>query len=399
MMIDTSWVRQEAAALQEQMVRDRRWLHSHPEVGEHLPGTVGYVESRLEEMGIAYRELCDSGLVVLLGGKHPGKCLIVRADMDALPMREESGLPFASQCDAAHTCGHDLHTAMMLAVCRILKEHEDEIQGTVKAVFQPAEENFRGAAKMLESGLLEDPKVDAAVTLHVNSMSPYPVGALSLMPAGPILASCDTYRIEVEGVGGHGAYPAKCVDPISIGAHILVALQQINARELTRDEPIVLTQGSFHSGKAPNIIPSSAVIEGTLRTFDEDLRQRCLKRVEEIVTSVGEMYRAKATFTVMGGCSPMVNDPGLRSDALRYFREMLGEDMVFEKKEVGMASEDFGNVIKYVPGIQITLVAGSTLDGAKYQQHHPKVVFDEGIMTNGASAFVTFALRWLAEQQ
>lgn len=394
-----NWIVEEAKALQPELVENRRWLHSHPEIGEHLPETVGFVKEKLAELGIVPTELCDSGLVVVFQGPKPGKCLIVRADMDALPMREESGLPFASTRDCAHTCGHDMHTAIMLGVCKLLKKHEAELEGTIKVVFQPAEETFVGAQKMLECGLLENPKVDAAVTLHVGAVSPFPVGSVCMMPDGPVLASCDTYRIEVEGVGGHGAYPSKCVDPVSIAAHILVDLQQINARELARDEPIVLTQGSFHAGKAPNIIPTNAVIEGTLRTFSDSVRERVLKRVNDIVTNVAAAYGAKGTFTVLGGCSPMINDHDIRALAFRVLPEVLGENMVYEKNEIGMASEDFGNVIRYIPGLQMTLVAGCTANGAKYQQHHPKVFFDESILQNGVMAFLQVAYNWLHENQ
>ncbi|OUN08155.1 hypothetical protein B5G43_01875 [Flavonifractor sp. An92] len=388
----------EAQELQERLVQDRRWLHAHPEVGGTLPETVAYVKKRLLELHCTPEEICDSGLVVLLGGKKEGPCILLRADMDALPMKEETGLPFASENGCAHSCGHDMHTAMLLGVAALLKAHEDELRGTVKLMFQPGEEVFLGAERMLQAGVLENPKVDAAITLHVNGLAPFPSGTLSIADAGAALASCDSYRITVHGKGGHGAYPSQTIDPIAVAAHILVALQQINARELGSKDTAVLTQGSFHSGKAPNIIPDTAVIEGTLRTFDEQVRQRCLKRMEAILTGVGAALQADVDFTVLGGCSPLYNDAAVRADALRYFRELVGEAGVAEKHgEPGMASEDFGNVLARVPGIQVGLAVNSAAEGAQYPMHNPKVLLKEEPLYIGTAAMAYLAKRWLEE--
>ena len=391
-------VLEEAKALQETLVKDRRWVHMHAEIGEELPETSAYVKKRLEEIGCEYEEICDCGLVVTLGGKKGGKCILLRADMDALPIREESGEAFACTNGYAHACGHDMHTAMMLGTARILKNHEDELEGFVKLVFQPAEEIFRGAQKMLDAGLLENPKVDAAVTLHVNAMSSEPTGTLSIPQAGVSLASCDSYRIEIRGKGGHGAYPSETIDPISIGAHILTCLQQISAREVPATEAAVMTQGTFHSGKAPNIIPDTALIEGTLRTFSEETRQFCLKRMKEIVTSTGASMKAEAEFTVLGGCSPLVTDKAMRDAALRYMKELLGDGVAEKNGPPGMASEDFGNVLSKVPGFQFSLAVGSIKEGDRYPMHNPKVVMKEWPMYIGTAAMSYMALSWLKEQ-
>ena len=390
----------QAKAMQEDLVKDRRWLHAHPEVGGSLPQTAAYVKKRLEEIGCPGEEICDSGLVVLLGGKKPGPCILLRADMDALPMKEESGLPFASTGECAHTCGHDMHTAMMLGVARLLKAHEDELCGTVKLMFQPGEEGFIGAQRMVQAGIMEHPKVDAAITLHVNGMAPFPTGTLSVANAGVALASCDKYRIVVNGKGCHGAWPDQGVDPISVGAHILVALQQLNARELATKDAVVLTQGSFHSGDADNIIPATAVITGTLRTLDEQVRQRCLKRLEEIVSGVGAALQADARVEILGGCAPLYNDPAVRADALRYFRELVGEQGVAEKiGPPGMASEDFANVLTHAPGIQASLAVNSISEGAKYPMHNPKVVLKEDPLYIGTAGMAYLAKRWLEDHQ
>lgn len=390
----------EAQDMQETLVADRRWLHAHPEVGGTLPETVAYVKKRLEELGCPGKEICDSGLVVLLGGKKPGPCILLRADMDALPMKEESGLPFASTRDCAHTCGHDMHTAMMLGVVRLLKAHEDELCGTVKIMFQPGEEVFLGAERMIEAGVLEHPKVDAAITMHINGVAPFPTGTLSIANAGVTFASCDKYRIVVNGKGCHGAWPSQGVDPISVSAHILVALQQLNARELATQDAVVLTQGTFHSGSADNVIPDSAVMTGTLRTLDEEVRQRCLKRLKEIVAGVGAALQADATVEIPGGCAPLYTDPDVRACALRYLRELVGEDGVAENTAPpAMASEDFSNVLIRVPGLQVSLAVNSKLEGAKYPMHNPKVMLKEDPLYIGTAGMAYLAKRWLEEHQ
>lgn len=399
--ITMNWVLEESKALQEELVRDRRWIHAHAEIGEHLPETTAYVKSRLDEIGVAYQELCDSGLMVVLGGKKPGKCIMLRADMDALPMEEQSGLPFASAHEGcAHTCGHDMHTAMMLGVVKLLKAHEEEIPGTVKAIFQPSEEPMTGAAKMLKGGLLNAPRPDAGITLHVDPITACPVGCLDLQRCGLVLASCDNYQIEIEGRGCHGAEPANGIDPITIGAHILVALQQINSREIPNGQVAVMTQGSFHAGNAGNVIANSACIKGTLRTLNEDIRQRCLKRMNDIVTNVAAAMGAKATFTVLGGTPPLINDPEIWNAAKKYFTELVGADKVVElASEPSMMSEDFACYLQEMPGIQYCLSVGSVLDGAQYPPHNPKVYFNEDPMYLGPASMVYYALRWLEDNQ
>ena len=262
---------QRAQELYEQMVSDRRYLHQHPEVGMELPETTEYVIKRLAEMGCQPQRL-GGGVTATVTGNPQGKVFLLRADMDALPMEEKSGLPFASQRSCAHTCGHDRHTAMLLGAARMLKEREKELNGTVKFMFQPGEEVLAGAKSMVAAGILENPHVDAAMGAHMIPMIPVGFGGYG---TGVVSASSDHLVIQIEGKGGHGAHPHTAVDPINIGVHIHLALQELISREVDPAEAVVLTFGKFQGGGAANIIPATAVMEGTLRTFNEELRAPC----------------------------------------------------------------------------------------------------------------------------
>ena len=242
---------QSAQALYEQMVRDRRHLHQHPEVGMDLPETCSYVMARLTEMGYQPRRL-GGGVTATVTGKPDGKVFLLRADMDALPMREESGLPFASQRSCAHTCGHDMHTAMLLGAAQLLRDRAAELNGTVKFMFQPGEEVLSGARSMIEAGILEDPHVDAAMGAHMIPMIPAGLGGYG---TGVVSASSDHLVIRVEGRGGHGAHPQSTVDPINIGVHIHLALQELLSREADPAELVVLTFGKFQGETRPTLSP------------------------------------------------------------------------------------------------------------------------------------------------
>lgn len=387
----------QAKALQEELVRNRRWLHGNPELGEHLPVTTAYVKERLAELGCQSTEICESGLCVLICGKKPGKCILLRADMDALPMSEESGLPFASQNGCAHTCGHDMHTSMLLGAARLLKAHEDELCGTVKLMFQPAEETFAGAKKMIAAGILENPHVDAAITLHCDCMSDYPVGTLVLARKGVSMASCDRFRIDITGRGSHGAHPEQGVDPINVGAHLLLALQEITTREISARIPAVLTVGTFHSGEAANILPTTATLSGTLRCFDSEARGQILRRMEEMTALTAQTFRAQADLVIEGGCAPLCNDPAVFDAVADSFRELVGEEGLAVELDSSpeFGAEDFSNVLDRVPGVQFFLSTGSIPDGTSHPMHSPTLVIPEDPLYIGAAAFAYAAKRWL----
>ena len=241
----------ESRTLEPQLQQWRRTLHRHPEVGFDLTQTKALVKTALTEMGYEPKDCGRAGVLALAGGKKPGRTILLRADMDALPIPEESGEEFRSEVPGKmHGCGHDMHTAMLLGAAKLLKAHEDELEGTVKLEFQPAEEIFQGSPDMLANGLLEDPHVDAAVMFHVLAGMPLPTGTVLVPGGGITMASCEQYHIVVRGKGGHGSTPENCIDPITAAAHIHIALQEINSRELKPGDVGVLTTGRFEAGAA-----------------------------------------------------------------------------------------------------------------------------------------------------
>ena len=405
-MITPEKLLESAKELETQLRTWRRTLHRHPEVGFDLPETKALVKKALTEMGYTPQDCGKCGVLALAGGKRPGKTILLRGDMDALPIQEESGEEFASEVPGKmHSCGHDMHTAMMLGAAKLLKEHEDEIEGTIKLEFQPAEEIFQGSLDMLKNGLLENPKVDAAVMFHVLAGMPLPVGTVLVPGGGITMASCEQYHITVHGKGGHGSMPNACIDPITAAAHIHIALQEINSRELDPAGFGVFTTGRFEAGKASNVIPDSADMWGTIRTIDPEQKvsAQIHQRMTEIAQGVATAYRCTAEVTFSDYCPCMVVDKPLAQNALAYMTELLGKgamDMTsLTGGKPGGGSEDFAFVSHEVPTVSMFLSAGNAKEGYLYGQHHPKVRFDDSVLYEGSAAYTYMALRWLADHK
>ena len=396
----------EAEALQPQLQKWRRTIHRNPEIGFDLPETRALVKQALTEMGYQPQDCGKAGILALAGGKRPGKTILLRGDMDALPIFEESGEVFASEIPGRmHGCGHDMHTAMMLGAARLLKTHEDELEGTVKLEFQPAEEIFQGSPDMLAHGLLEDPHVDAAVMFHVLGGMPLPLGEVLVPGGGITMASCEQYHIVVHGKGGHGSMPENCIDPITAAAHIHIALQEINARELSQNDFGVLTTGRFAAGAASNVIPDTAEMWGTIRTTDPENKSGALikQRMTEIAQGVAAAFRCTAEVTFSDFCPCMVVDETLSKDAFGYLSEMLGQGVMdmtaLTGGKPGGGSEDFAFVSHEVPTVSLFLACGGPAQGCRYSQHHPKVRFDDSVLYKGSAAYGYVAMRWLAEHK
>ena len=396
----------EAEALQPQLQKWRRTIHRNPEIGFDLPKTRALVKQALTEMGYRPQDCGKAGILALAGGKRPGKTILLRGDMDALPIFEESGEVFASEIPGRmHGCGHDMHTAMMLGAARLLKAHEDELEGTVKLEFQPAEEIFQGSPDMLAHGLLEDPHVDAAVMFHVLGGMPLPLGEVLVPGGGITMASCEQYHIVVHGKGGHGSMPENCIDPITAAAHIHIALQEINARELSQNDFGVLTTGRFAAGAASNVIPDTAEMWGTIRTTDPENKSGALikQRMTEIAQGVAAAFRCTAEVTFSDFCPCMVVDETLSKDAFGYLSEMLGQGVMdmtsLTGGKPGGGSEDFAFVSHKVPTVSLFLACGGPAQGCRYSQHHPKVRFDDSVLYKGSAAYGYVAMRWLAEHK
>ncbi|MBQ8815054.1 MAG: amidohydrolase [Lachnospiraceae bacterium] len=390
----------ETGQLQEELVQWRRNLHRHPEVGFELEFTKGFVKEKLIEMGCEPADCGKCGLVVLLG--KPGKrTILLRADMDALPITEEAEIDYVSQCEGyMHGCGHDMHTAMLLGAAKVLKAHEGELCGQVKLMFQPAEEIFAGSHDMIEAGVLENPHVDAAMTLHVTTGVPLPVGFLRVPEGGTGTSSSDEFHIIVNGKGGHGAMPHLSVDPINVMSHICIALQEIHAREVPAGEFLVITPGIFQAGKASNIIADQAEMYGTIRTGDQKMVEFAKRRITEISESVAKTFRATAEVSFAKSCPPMIADHDMAAAARKYMTELLEHAVippVNDTPKVAGGSEDFAYVSCEVPTIGMFLGAGNSREGAIYPQHHPKAEFDDSVLSRGAAVYAYMAVRWLEE--
>lgn len=395
----------EAEDLKEKLVAHRRWLHEHAEVAFDLTETKEYVKDQLIQMGYSPIECGKAGLIAQAGKKETGKCILLRADMDALPINEESGVDFACKNGAMHACGHDMHTAMLLGVAKILKEHEGELNGTVKLMFQPAEEIFEGSKDMIQNGLLDDPRPDAAMMIHVTAASPMPAGTVVICAPGVSAPAADYFTIKVQGKGCHGSAPQNGIDALTAAAHILLALQEIHARELSPSQEAILTIGTMRGGSAANAIADSAELGGSIRTYDEETRAYLKERMTSIATSVAQAFRATATVEFGSGCPTLVNDRNLSEHVKTYLTDLLGSGRVFAAADMqtdgkpvrGGGSEDFAYVSHEVPSLMLALAAGEPQKGYNFPQHHPKVTFDESVLPVGTAAFVSVAMRWLSE--
>lgn len=406
----TNNILQEAAAYQEQLVQTRRYLHSHPETGFDLKNTTEYVRKELIAMGYEPVMCGKSGIIALAGKKKSGKVFLIRGDMDALPIKEESDVPFSSDNGKMHACGHDMHTTMMLGAARLLKSHEYEIEGTVKLMFQPAEEIFEGSDDMINAGVLNSPDVDAAMMIHVMAGLPIPAGTVISCDGGVSAPAADYFYIDIQGKGCHGSMPNNGVDPVTIVAHIITGLSEINSRELGLSDNAVIIIGTINAGNAANVIPDTAHMSGTIRTYDEETRSYIKQRVSDIASNIASAYRGSASVTYGSGCPCLLNNPDLATCSAKYLNELLGPSRTFTatqlnamsgggKASKSTGSEDFAYVSQKVPSIMFALAAGTPQDGYCYPQHHPKVKFDEAILSEGSAVYAYTAMRWLEEHK
>lgn len=385
-----------ALELKLETVAHRRYFHQNAEVGMELPKAKAYVLEELRKIGLEPK-LCGHGVTATVGSG--GKCILLRADMDALPMPEESGEEFACTTGTeAHTCGHDLHAAMLLTAAKLLKEREGELKGTVKFMFQPAEETFEGAYDMVAGGILENPKVDAAMTYHVGSGKMGP-GFFSYNHSGTMMFSVDGFRIQVLGRGAHGAYPHAAVDPIHIAVQIYQAMQTIIAREVDPQKACIMTVCTFHAGTANNIIPNEAEMTGTIRCSDQRNRELMKNRLKELAEQIAAAYGGSAQVQWVSQVPPLVCDPKLVDDVVRYMGELEIPGMESREGVVSCASEDFAVLTSRLPASFMYLSAGFPEDANSAPAHNPKVRYNEAVLPMGAACYAQCATRWLEENQ
>ena len=310
--------------------------------------------------------------------------------MDALPIEEKSGEPFASTNGCMHACGHDMHASMVLGAARILKAHESELKGTVKLFFQPGEEIFAGAESAIKEGILENPHVDAAFACHVYGMAPTGVVLYGDKP----LSSVYGFHITVTGKGVHGSAPEAGVDPINAAVHIFLALQEMIAREISGKEDIALTVGQFHAGTVANIIPETAEMEGTLRTFNKETAEYLIGRITDAAEKIADAYRASAKVETFYNVPPVDNNHELTQEFIASIAK-LDENIILKEEFHSMGSEDFAFISRKVPSSYMSLGAGVEDEARWRQQHSPEIVFDEKTLPVGAASFAQIAIDYL----
>lgn len=383
-----------AKEIESEIIANRRYIHQHAELNENLPVTAAFVKEKLTEMGYAVTEMSQCGLTAMCGDGNRGKVLLIRADMDALPIREENNLPFRSITENGHCCGHDMHTAMLLGAAKILKEKEAQLQGAVKFMFQPNEEGGGGAKAMLAAGILENPSVDAALAMHVDAKLP---AGLMDYGMGCTFASDDSFEIVVKGRGGHGARPHESIDPINAAVHMHLALQSFIARETNPMNTVIFSIASFQAGNAFNSIPDRAVLKGSLRTYNSEVRNKAVERIREICEKTAALFGAVAEVTLVRSIPVLYNNEALTKELLQYTKQLLGETKIKTTPVVKMGSEDFAFITEKVPNSSYLFIGAGPDEqtGSEYGQHNAKVVFNESVMVQGAAVIANCAVKWL----
>ncbi len=393
----------EAKALEPQLVEWRRALHQIPEIGLNLPQTSAFVQEELKKMDIPFKTYCNGNAIVATVGKGD-KVIALRGDMDALAIPEETGLPFASKNGNMHACGHDSHTAMLLTAAKLLKAHESELKGTVKLLFQPAEETFEGAPAMIKEGVLEEHNIQGIFALHNEPMTQFNNGDI-IVAVPPMMASGDFFDIRIKGKGCHGAMPESGVDPVTIAAEVIHAIQTMVAREVSSQESAVVSLCSIRSRTADeeqfqkvyNVIPNCVEIAGTVRTLNSDVQKYVLARLQEIVEGVCKTARAEGTCTIKPVAPLLVNDAkmveGFRKSALKLFPA----EEIKDQERPAMGSEDAAFFQEKIPGCYFYLITLQEIDGSVHPLHNSRFSVNESVLYRGPAAMVQAAMDWLAE--
>ena len=375
------------AGFAEEMAGWRQHLHAHPELGFECHETAGFVVARLREFGITQIEtgIAQSGVVAVIEGQGDGPTIGLRADMDALPIVEATGLPYASEnAGKMHACGHDGHTTMLLGAAKYLAETRN-FKGRVALVFQPAEEGPGGARVMMEEGILERYGIDQVFALHTLPGSD--AGTFLTRP-GPIMAAADTFHIDITGRGGHAAQPQDTLDPVMAAAGITMAIQSIVSRNLSNTDELVISITQIHAGTVDNVIPETAYLNGTIRTFDKAVQQRAFRRLQEVIDGQAAAYGVSAKLRIDLGYPPTINDPQATEFAVKTAQDVVGDAAVDTGFPKDMGAEDFSYLLEARPGSYLFLGQGEAAG-----LHHPEFNFNDDVAPVGASFFARLVER------
>ena len=375
------------------LIEMRRWFHQHPEIAEKEFETSARIKAELDKYGITWKPCgLQTGILATIEGAKPGKTILLRGDMDALPVTEETGAPFASlNPGVSHACGHDCHTATMLTVARLLNDHKDKLCGTVKVAFQPAEEVGTGAPGMINEGALEG--VDGAFAIHIMSMIPSGQVSLNL---GPQMAGVDKFVIRIEGKGGHASSPHECVDPVVCMGAMIGNLQTVVSRQCSPMDSAVLTIGKAEAGTLWNVIPGTATLEGTTRYFTRQLYNDFPGMMERVVKHTAETYRCEAKLDYIRMIPPTINDIPFAEKAKESFAKVLSNKNVVNIGPIAIG-EDFGLFLEKVPGALALVGVGNEACGAIWPQHSAKYTVDESALLNSVMLYTQVALDFNAQ--
>jgi len=381
----------------------RRDFHMHPELGFKEIRTGGIVAKELEALGLEVTKgVGKTGVVGLLEGAKPGPTLLIRFDMDALPMSEDTGAEYASQTPGVmHACGHDGHTAIGLTVARMLHAHREDLAGTVKFCFQPSEEGFNGeemggAEMMMRDGVLDGPRVDKTLSLHLWNEKP--LGWVNVAK-GPVMAGAEQFTIKLTGKGGHGAAPHTTFDPIVTAAHIVTALQTIASRNVAPLHAAVISVTTLHSGTAFNIIPQEAELTGTIRTFDLSVRKMVLERFEQIVRGIAETQQCRVDINIQRVTPAVINNDTVAAKVKATARRLFPETELDTSNYLTMGAEDMAFMQEKVDGCYFFIGSNNNEQGLNYSHHHPKFDFDEEALVRGSALMASAVADMLSPGQ
>ncbi|MBI3857967.1 MAG: amidohydrolase [Planctomycetes bacterium] len=376
----------------KELVALRRAIHQYPEPGFKEFRTAALVRSRLKSWGIEHKAMCGTGTVAIIKGSRPGPTMLIRADMDALPLQEENQIGYCSRNKGVmHACGHDGHTAMALLAAKLLQKRRSSFRGNVKLMFQPAEEGPGGAGPMMVEGLLRGPRVDAAFAIHM--WNDLPTGRMGVR-SGPVFAGADEFTMRILGRGGHGAAPHQTVDPISIAAQVVTACQNIVSRKVDPTKSAVVTFGQIHGGTRHNIIPDAVDLTGTVRAFDEAVRRQLQREIPRIAGGVASALGAKFEFDYHRGYPPTVNEESMTDLVRDSVREAAGTAAAVEQ-DISMGAEDMSLVLQEVPGCYFFLGSMNLRKGLVHPHHSSRFNFDEAALPLGVETWLRLAYRFL----